>query len=76
MSYTAIYPKEVFARYSEFIERRRADRPPDDYRPPTSGELADFADHFAQRRIELGTCVRPYATPCIHEHACLRCPFQ
>ena len=28
------------------------------------------------RRIELGTCVRPYATPCVHEHACLRCPFQ
>jgi integrase len=76
MSYTAIYPKEVFARYSEFIERRRADRPVDDYRPPTSGELAEFADHFGQRRIELGTCVRPYATPCIHEHACLRCPFQ
>ena len=76
MSYTAIYPKEVFARYSEFIERRRADRPADDYRPPTSRELADFADHFTQRRIELGTCVRPYATPCIHEHACLRCPFQ
>ena len=76
MSYTAIYPKEVFARYKEFIERRRAGRPVDDYRPPTSRELADFADHFGQRRIELGTCVRPYATPCTHEHACLRCPFQ
>jgi hypothetical protein len=76
MGYTAIYPKEVFARYSEFIERRRADRPADDYRAPSARELADFADHFGQRRIELGTCVRPYATPCSHEHACLRCPFQ
>jgi hypothetical protein len=76
MSYTAIYPKEVFGCYSEFIGRRRADRPADDYRPPTSRELADFADHFTQRRIELGSCVRPYATPCAHEHACLRCPFQ
>lgn len=24
----------------------------------------------------MGTCNRPYGTPCVHEHACLRCPFQ
>lgn len=76
MAYTAIYPQEVFARYQQFIQRRRDVRPVEDYRVPSAGELAEFADHFGQRRIELGTCVRPYGTPCIHEHACLRCPFQ
>ena len=76
MAYTAIYPQEVFARYQQFIQRRRDARPVEDYRVPSAGELAEFADHFGQRRIELGTCVRPYGTPCIHEHACLRCPFQ
>ena len=76
MAYTAIYPQEVFARYQQFIQRRRDARPVEDYRAPTAGELAEFADHFGKRRIELGACVRPYGTPCIHEHACLRCPFQ
>ncbi|MFI6998304.1 tyrosine-type recombinase/integrase [Nocardia sp. NPDC050175] len=76
MGYTAIYPHEVFARYQQFIQRRRAERPTDEYRAPTAAELADFAAHFGKRRIELGSCVRPYGTPCIHEHACLRCPFQ
>lgn len=76
MGYTAIYPAEVFGRYQQFIERRRAERPTEEYRAPTAAELAEFAEHFGKRRIELGTCVRPYGTPCIHEHACLRCPFQ
>jgi hypothetical protein len=26
------------------------------------------------RKVELGTCGRPYGTPCQHEHACIRCP--
>jgi hypothetical protein len=26
-------------------------------------------------RVELGVCGRAYGTPCIHEHACLRCPL-
>ncbi len=76
MEYTAIYPQEVFDRYQEFLSRRRATRPAEDYRAPTAAELAEFAEHFGNRRIELGACVRPYNTPCIHEHACLRCPFQ
>lgn len=25
--------------------------------------------------LELGDCGRPYGTPCIHEHACVRCPM-
>jgi uncharacterized protein YdhG (YjbR/CyaY superfamily) len=23
--------------------------------------------------VSIGTCARAYATPCIHEHACVRC---
>jgi hypothetical protein len=40
-----------------------------------SGEWADFEEHFQLRRVALGDCVRPYGTPCVHEHACIRCPF-
>ncbi len=28
---------------------------------------------FELRKLELGTCGRPYGSPC-HEHACIRCP--
>ncbi len=28
---------------------------------------------FEHRKLSLGTCGRSCATPCIHEHACLRC---
>jgi hypothetical protein len=31
--------------------------------------------HFAKREVELGTCARPYGSPCRHEHACIRCPM-
>jgi hypothetical protein len=30
--------------------------------------------NFDKRKVELGTCGRPYGTPCQHEHACVRCP--
>jgi len=30
--------------------------------------------NFELRKLELGTCGRPYGTPCKHEHACIRCP--
>lgn len=76
MGYTAIYPQEVIDRYQQFFERRRSLRPTEEYRPPTAAEIAEFVAHFDQRRIEMGNCVRPYGTPCVHEHACLRCPFQ
>ena len=29
--------------------------------------------NFDRRKVELGTCARPYGTGCHHEHACLRC---
>ncbi len=30
--------------------------------------------NFDRRKVELGVCTRDYGTPCIHEHACVRCP--
>jgi hypothetical protein len=32
------------------------------------------AAHFELRKVELGTCARPYGSPCRHEHSCIRCP--
>ena len=49
-------------------------RPADEYRPPTEAEWTGFEEHFDKRKVELGTCGRPYGTPCQHELACIRCP--
>jgi hypothetical protein len=38
-------------------------------------EATVAAEHFDKRKVELGTCGRPYGTPCQHEHACIRCPM-
>lgn len=73
--YVAIYPQDVFDHYDQFLERRRAVRPSDEYREPTVEELEVFADHFGRRQVELGDCVRPYGSSCAHEHACIRCDF-
>lgn len=29
--------------------------------------------NFELRKVSLGTCGRAFSTPCIHEHACVRC---
>jgi hypothetical protein len=31
--------------------------------------------NFERRKVAVGDCGRSYATPCIHEHSCLRCPL-
>ena len=31
--------------------------------------------NFERRKVATGTCGRAFATPCIHEHACIRCPM-
>ncbi|MGV9770455.1 hypothetical protein [Streptosporangium sp. NPDC003464] len=33
------------------------------------------AENFTRRKVEPGSCVRLYGTPCRHGHACLRCPM-
>lgn len=73
--YVAVYPDEVVRHYRTFIDRRRQDRPGEEYREPTAQEWNDFQEHFKLRKVALGTCHRPYGTPCVHEHACVRCPM-
>lgn len=73
--YVAVYPEQVIRNYRTFIDHRRSLRPSLEYRDPTAEEWSDFENHFTRRRVALGTCHRPYGTPCIHEHACVRCPM-
>lgn len=75
MGYKAVYPEEVINSHRAFISRRRALRPSEEYRTPTEEEWEEFLGHFERRKVALGDCGRAYATPCIHEHACLRCPL-
>jgi site-specific recombinase XerD len=72
--YVAVFDEDLVRHYQAFLGRRRALRPPEEYRPPTDAEWTEFEDHFDKRKVELGTCGRPYGTPCQHEHACIRCP--
>jgi site-specific recombinase XerD len=73
--YVAVFNEDVISNYQQFLARRRAERPKEEYRDPTPEEWSDFQEHFDKRRIELGSCGRPYGTPCQHEHACIRCPM-
>jgi hypothetical protein len=73
--YVAVFPEDVVKHYQQFLEHRRSRRPEGEYRPPTGDEWNEFQEHFDKRRVELGSCGRPYGTPCAHEHACIRCPM-
>jgi site-specific recombinase XerD len=72
--YTAVFDEGLVRTYRTFLDRRRALRPETEYREPTQSEWNEFQQHFELRKLELGTCGRPYGTPCKHEHACIRCP--
>jgi integrase len=73
MGYKAVYPAETIEAHRAFIARRRAARPSAEYRTPTDEEWDAFLAHFEQRKVSIGTCARAFGTPCIHEHACVRC---
>jgi hypothetical protein len=73
--YTAVFPEHVIAAHEAAIERRRELRPDGELRSATSNEWAEFEQHFLLRKVALGSCHRPYGTPCVHEHACTRCRF-
>jgi hypothetical protein len=75
MGYKAVYPDEVINGHRAFIARRREQRPSEEYRTPSDEEWAEFLGHFERRKVAVGDCGRSYATPCIHEHSCLRCPL-
>lgn len=75
MGYNSVYPEEVIKGHREFIARRRALRPAQEYRTPTDEEWDEFIGHFEHRKVSVGDCGRSYNTPCIHEHSCIRCPL-
>jgi hypothetical protein len=69
----AVYPAETIEAHRAFIARRRTSRPSEEYRTPTEEEWDAFLAHFEKRKVSIGTCARAFGTPCIHEHACVRC---
>lgn len=71
--YVAVFDEEVVRHYQDFLARRRSQRPAEEYRPASETEWTEFQEHFEKRQLELGSCGRPYGTPCVHEHACIRC---
>jgi len=75
LGYKAVYPDEAIQAHLAFLARRRALRPSEEYRVPTDEEWTEFLGHFERRKVSIGTCGRAFGTPCIHEHACVRCPM-
>ncbi|MEW2397940.1 site-specific integrase [Streptomyces sp. NPDC046862] len=73
--YVTVFNEDVVRHYQEFLLRRRTLRPQEEYRAATGEEWDEFEEHFDKRKVELGSCGRPYGTPCAHEHACIRCPM-
>jgi site-specific recombinase XerD len=73
--YVAVFDEDLIRHYQSFLDRRRSRRPTEEYRPASQAEWQEFQQHFDKRKVELGNCGRPYGTPCIHEHACVRCPM-
>ncbi len=67
-AYVAVFQDDLVRTYRAFLDRRRAVRPQVEYREPTEGEWREFQQHFEVRKLELGTCGRPYGIPCKHEH--------
>lgn len=67
--YTVVFQDDLIRAYRSFVDRRRTERPGEEYREPTTAEWIEFQEHFALRKLELGDCGRPYGTPCAHEHA-------
>ena len=75
LGYKAVYPDEAIQAHLAFLARRRSLRPSEDYRTPSDQEWQEFLGHFERRKVSTGTCARAFSTPCIHEHACVRCPM-
>jgi hypothetical protein len=71
--YKAVYPDEAIEAHRAFIARRRATRHSEECRTPTDSEWDAFLAHFEKRKVSVGTCARAFGSPCIHEHACVRC---
>ena len=75
IGYTTVYPEQAVQAHLAFLARRRALRPSEEYRVPTDEEWTQFLSHFERRKVSTGVCGRAFASPCIHEHAYIRCPL-
>ena len=75
LGYKAIYPEEAVQSHLAFLARRRCLRPSEEYRTPTDEEWQELLGNFERRKLSVGTCARAFSTPCVHEHACVRCPM-
>jgi len=73
MGYNAVYPDDAIQAHLAFLARRRTLRPSEEYRSPTEEEWEEFLGHFERRKVSIGTCGRSFDSPCVHEHACVRC---
>lgn len=73
--YVAVFEEDMIRHYQTFLVNRRELRSADEYVEVTTREWSEFREHFDKRKVELGSCARPYGTPCQHEHACVRCPM-
>lgn len=67
--YVAVFDEDVVRHYAAFLAGRRAVRPAEEYRQASAAEWLEFEEHFDKRKVELGSCGRPYGSPCQHEHA-------
>lgn len=74
MGYAAVYPEDTVTAHRAFIARRRQLRPGEEYRELSPEEWEEFLGHFELRKVALGVCTRDFGAPCVHEHACVRCP--
>jgi site-specific recombinase XerD len=66
--YVAVFEDDVVRHYQQHLQHRREIRPEGEYRPATPAEWSEFEEHFELRKVELGSCARPYGSPCQHEH--------
>lgn len=72
------YPVENQAEVTRRVQRYFAERekqPPVQPAPAAGYDQSALTVLFGEtRKLELGTCGRPYGSRCSHEFACLRCP--
>ena len=73
IGYKAVYPAEAIEAHRAFIARRRATRPSEEYRTPTDEEWDAFLAHFEKRKCPSAPAPAHSRSPCVHEHACVRC---
>ncbi|MEV6906096.1 site-specific integrase [Amycolatopsis sp. NPDC051071] len=60
--YVAVFEEAVIRHVQDFLVRRRATRPEEEYRPATEEGWQECEGHFDKRKVELGSCGRPYGT--------------